>query len=208
MAARVLLVVVLLASAGCPHIMHPARVTPGFSADALVAPTRVGQEDPHPAFGEEASDSARQVDLQVDLRYGWAFAGGRGLQVDVMAPWAIAGYAQLRADPDLGAGIVVGPDPGVYAMMGKAWLEDGRGLDLEAGARLHVLLATPGQDEMVPNGGAFASIAYTTGALRTGLLAEHLEFARPVTGCDEDCMTGDYTLRRTSVGLFVGRTWQ
>ena len=208
-AARSLLVVTFaLASTGYPHIMHPAHVTPGFSADALVAPTRVGREDPNAGVGADATGSAREYDLQVDLRYGWAFANGRGLQVDVMAPWAISGYAQLRGDPDLGAGIVVGPDPGVYAMIGKAWLRDGRGLDLDAGARLHVLLPAPAQDGMVPNGGAFASIAYTTGALRAGLLAEHLEFASPVTGCDEACMTSDYTLRRTSVGLFVGRTWE
>lgn len=206
--ARTLVLLLALATAGCPHIVHPARVTPGFSADALVAPTRVGNENPHPAVGEDPGASEREYDLQVDLRYGWALAGGRGLQVDLMAPWAIAGYAQLHADPDLGAGLVVGPDPGLYAMIGKAWLRDGRGLDLDAGARLHVLLETPGQDRMVPNGGAFATVAYTSGAVRVGLLAEHVEFARPVTGCDEACVTGDYTLRRTSVGLFVGRTWQ
>jgi len=199
----------LIALGACAHVVHPARVTPGFSADALVAPTRVGHEDPTPSPPVDPTESSRQFDLQLDLRYGWEQGDGRGIQIELMAPWAVAVYRQFRARPDLGAGALIGPNPGLYGMVGNAWLDErGQGIDLNGGLRLHLLPAGGPEHHPVPNGAAFATLAGVWGGTRAGVLVEHVEFLEPATACDESCGTDDYTLRRTSVGLFISQAWQ
>jgi hypothetical protein len=207
MGSRLSLLASLLVTSGCPHITHPARVTPGFSAGALAAPTIERYQDPSPPAVGEASGTGHRYDLQLDLRYGWAGRAGRGIQIEAMLPSAVAVYAQLRAEPDLGAGLLVGPNPGAYGMIGNAWLDqDGRGVDLNGGVRLHVLPSL-GPGDPVVNGAAFATAAYSSGPVRGGLFLEHNEFARSIKTCDEVCDLEDHVRRRSSAGLFVSRSW-
>lgn len=208
MRARVPLLATFLAATGCPHITHPARVTPGFSADALVAPAIEKYEEPSRPAPRDSAGSGSQYDVQLDLRYGWARRDGLGIQIEAMLPHALAVYTQLHAEPDLGAGLLVGPNPGVYAMVGNAWLADGRGCDLNAGVRLHALMVDGRNDGPIANGALFATAAYSSGAIRAGLFAEHHEFARPTSACDENCTLEDHVRRRSSAGIFVSRVWQ
>ncbi len=183
---------------------------PGFSADVIAAPTIRHSEDTRdpPIFEPE---NQKGVDLQLDLRYGWAFRDGRGLQLEAMLPGSLAVYGQFHGEPDIGAGLLISPNPGVYGMIGNSWLdEDGGGYHLAGGLKLNVAPAPYGSVDQgwVPNGALFAMAAYESGAYRAGLMAEHLEFSRSVKLCDENCEPDDYFRRSTSVGLFVSRSWR
>jgi hypothetical protein len=140
----------------------------------------------------------------------WAGDSGRGIQLEAMLPGALAVYAQFHGEPDIGAGILASYNPGLYAMIGNSWLEaDGRGYHLAGGLKANVLPGSTGADmSPVPNGAAFASASYQSGDWRVGLMAEHVEFSRTWTFCDENCEPENYLRRISSAGLFATRSWR
>lgn len=203
-------------AAGCAHVTHPARVTPGYSADMVVAPAIERYED----HGDPA-DAERDLvyDLQFNARYGWTRGEGRGIQVEAMMPmgrypekfgpaWLIgswiAVYRQFRGNPDLGAGLLVGLSPGLYGLIGRTWQER---VDLAAGARLNYVVPNGSGDHGTLSGAVFSTLAYRAGSYRGGLLIEHMEQSKATKECDEVCEPSDYLRRRSSIGLFVGRSW-
>lgn len=204
---RTLVAALGIALGACSHVVHPARVMPGFSADLIAAPTIRRSEDTRdpPTFSPE---NHKGVAVQLDLRYGWAFPSGRGIQVEAMLPGSLAVYGQLVSRPDIGLGLLVGPNPGAYGMIGNSWLDaDGRGYHLAAGGKLGVLPPIK-REGPNPNGAVFATAAYSSGAIRAGLMAEHLEFARTWSLCDENCEPENYYRRSSSIGLFVNRSFE
>jgi hypothetical protein len=115
----VLLAAVCLCSlaAGCAHPLHTTEVMPGFQVAA--------------AGGGGVVDDEGLYVARLDLGYGWAWGEGKGFQLQLMLPLeeppetlmfsAVDLYCQFYAQPDLGAGVLLGLAPAVYFQIGRGW---------------------------------------------------------------------------------------
>lgn len=177
--------------AGCGHIIHPAKVQPGFAVDFLV-----GAEAP--LHGPLASENlinqelrttppfrTHEVVAQFRFGYGWRFASGRGVQLGLslgtMTAPALDAYGQFLAGwLDAGLGVTGGLSvatavvPSVYTMVGKGLpLGSGGELRLDAGYRY---IPSPRSSDRESSGhGPMALLSYTRDRFMVGLWADYLD---------------------------------
>ena len=210
-------IVLLPLGLGCSHIVHPAAVQPGVSAELLVGQAHVRHEPlrgssggPITPPGEFEPRSSRRPAMQVGLGYGWRFSPDVGVQVQAWAGKRIgaglAGYLQLLGSPlDAGVGLSAALGAaGPYVMVGRGRRLDPRTeLRLDGGVRLIAIFESY-PTTTVWGWGPMALVSLRRGPFAGGVWADGLLLDQPSYDmyCDETCDPDDFLRRRVTVGLY------
>ena len=211
------------AFAECGHIIHPARVRPGFSLDVVTgvdAPHHgpVGDYAPNPSISDFEPYRSADFAFQLAFTRGWRMDNGQALQlkfsVGVLSTPTVDGYWQFLDGPiDIGAGVTAGfwlsaPIlPSGYVMVGHGFPLGSVGeLRLDAGYRY---IPSEGSTQYRSSGhGPMGLVTFAQRGFAVGLWIDALAMNHTIfrNHCDDACDEDDTMSSQVSGGLFLGYT--